>query len=131
MSLMSFDPLLGSPSLFAWPEIQRMERELGAVDISTNGDFNYTCNFQGFRPSEIKVHHEGDRVIMEAESKRNGRNEHYERSIKRIIKLPDDVDKQSVRCELTDKGEMIVHASKMAISGSEKRPIPITFKKSQ
>jgi HSP20 family molecular chaperone IbpA len=128
---MSLDPLLGSPSLFAWPEIQRMERELGAVDMTKNGDFNYTCNFQGFRPSEIKVHHEGDRVIMEAESKRNGRNEHYERSIKRIIKLPDDVDKQSVRCEMNDKGEMIVHASKMAINGPEKRSIPITFKKSQ
>jgi hypothetical protein len=72
---MSFDPLLSSPSFFAWPEIQRMERELGAVAMTKDGDFNYTCNFQGFRPSEIRVNHEGDRVIMEAESKQSGSNE--------------------------------------------------------
>jgi HSP20 family molecular chaperone IbpA len=131
MSLIGFDPLFCSSALFQWPEIQRLERKLGTVAMTKDGDFNYTCNFQGFRPSEIKVHHEGDRVIMEAESKQSGPNEHHERSIKRIIKLPNDVDKQSVRCELTDKGEMIVHASKMAIGGPEKRSIPITFKKSQ
>jgi HSP20 family molecular chaperone IbpA len=130
MSLIAFDPLFGSSSIFAWPEIQRMERELGAVNMSKDGNFNYTCNFQGFRPSEIKVHHEGDCVIMEAESKHSGPHEHYERSIKRIIKLPDDVDKQNVRCEMNDKGEIAIHANKLAIGESQKRSIPITFKKS-
>lgn len=129
MSLMLFDPLFDS---FAWPELQRMEREMGAVDVNKEGDFKYVCNFQGFRPSDIKVHHEGDHVIVEAERKHHGRHEHFERSLKRMIKLPDDVDKQNVRCEFNEKGEITIHAHKLAIENEpQKRTIPITFKKSQ
>jgi HSP20 family molecular chaperone IbpA len=130
MSLTLFDPLFDSSSLFAWPKLQQMERELGAVAVDKDGDFEYTCNFQGFRPSDIKVHHEGDHIIVEAESKHNGRHEHYERSLKRMVKLPDDVDKQNVRCEWNEKGEIVVRAHKLALDQPQKRTIPITFKKS-
>lgn len=131
MSVIAFDPLFGSHSMFAWPELQRMEREMGAIATTKEGDFNYTCNFQGFRPSDIKVSHEGDHIVMEAERKHSGRHEHYERSLKRMIKLPDGVDKQNVRCELNDKGEIVIHAHKLAVDQPQKRSIPITFKKSE
>jgi HSP20 family molecular chaperone IbpA len=131
MSLTIFDPLFGSSSLFDWPELQRMERQMGSVDVSKDGAFKYSCNFQGFRPSDIKVSHEGDHIVLEAERKHNGRHEHYQRSLKRMIKLPDDVDKESVRCEINDKGELVVHANKLAIDQPQKRSIPITFKKSE
>jgi len=126
MSLSLFDT-----SIFSWPELQRLEREMGAVDVDKTGDFKYTCNFQGFRPSDIRVHHEGDQIVLEAESKQSGRHEHYERSVRRMIKLPEEVDKESVRCEWNEKGEIVVRASKLpALDQPAKRSIPISFKKS-
>ncbi|KAI6184669.1 SHSP domain-containing protein [Aphelenchoides bicaudatus] len=130
MSLMVFEPFFES-SLLAWPELQRLEREMGAVESSKDGDFKYTCNFQGFKPSDIHVHHEGDQIMLEAQHKHKSQHEHFERSLKRVVKLPEGVDKQSVRCEINEKGEIVVHARKLAIEEPQKRSIPITFKKSQ
>jgi HSP20 family molecular chaperone IbpA len=129
MSLLLFEPLFDSP--LAWPELQRLERELGAVESAKDGEFKYTCNFQGFQPSGISVHHEGDQIMLEAQYKHKTRHEHFERSLKRVVKLPEGVDKESVRCEMNEKGEIVVRAQKLAIDEPQKRSIPITFKKSQ
>jgi HSP20 family molecular chaperone IbpA len=37
------------------------------------------------------VHQEGRNVVLEAERKHTGQMEHFSRSLKRVIKLPDDV----------------------------------------
>jgi HSP20 family molecular chaperone IbpA len=116
MSLINFELPLGSSSYFVCPETRRIKRDLSAVKIDKHGNFKYTCNFQGFRLSEIKIHHEGNHVIIMAESKHSGPLEACKKSMQRIIKLPDDIDKQSVRCKLNDKGEIVVHANKLVQS---------------
>ncbi|KAI6172327.1 Heat shock protein Hsp20 domain containing protein [Aphelenchoides besseyi] len=128
MSLILLDSLLDD----MWPSIQRMERSMGTTDVDKSGDFRYTCNFQGFRPSDISVQHNGDMIVIEAEQKLNSRNEHYARSLKRSIQLPKDVDRESVRCELNERGEIVVCANKLAaVNEPKKYSIPITFKKSE
>ena len=130
MAMLLFEPLFDSNSLL-WPELQRLEREMGAIDSTNNEEFKYTCNFQGYRPNEISVQHEGDHIMLEANHKHKTRHEHFERSLKRVIKLPEDVDKNSVRCEINEKGELVVRAQKVAIEQPQKRSIPISFKKSE
>jgi HSP20 family molecular chaperone IbpA len=44
-----------------------------------------------FRPEEIEVHHQGENLIITASQKHNGKHESYERSLKRVIRLPPDV----------------------------------------
>jgi HSP20 family molecular chaperone IbpA len=96
----------------ACSKIQRMERELGSTDISKYGNFKYACKLHGFRLSEITINREQDCIVIKAKSTHNGPYEYCERSMKRIIKLPDGVDKQSVSCKLNDKGEFSIYARK-------------------
>jgi hypothetical protein len=51
--------------------------------------------------------------------------------LKRVVKLPEGVDKESVRCEMNEKSEIVVRAQKLAIDEPQKRSIPITFKNSK
>ncbi|CAD5210023.1 unnamed protein product [Bursaphelenchus okinawaensis] len=136
MSLLLFDPFRSNAGYHLSPfqgllgELQRMERELGQWDY-TDG-FAYTCNVQGFRPEEIEVHHEGDSVTISAHHKQSGRHEHYEKSLKRTIRIPEGFNKDHVQCDINEKGELIVKVPKLAEANKpEKRSIPINFKQSK
>jgi HSP20 family molecular chaperone IbpA len=131
MSLIPFGPLSGLSSQFIWPKVQRTERESGIVEIGKDGRFKYSCNFQGFSLSEIKIYRYGHRVIIKAESKRDIPYEYYERSVKRILKLPDDVDTQSVHCKINDRGDVTVHARKLDMNMPLKRSMATIFESSE
>ncbi|CAD5213370.1 unnamed protein product [Bursaphelenchus xylophilus] len=136
MSLLLFDPFRSSTGYSVNPwrglnsELQRLEREMGQFDY-TDG-FSYTCNVQGFRPEEIEVQHEGDAVTISAHHKQSGRHEHYEKTLKRTVRIPEGFSKDHVQCDLNEKGELIVKApKKTALNEPEKRSIPINFKQSK
>jgi HSP20 family molecular chaperone IbpA len=131
MSPIPFGPLSGLSSQFVWPKIQYIDRDSGVVEIGKDGKFKYSCNFQGFSLSEIKIYRHGHRVIIKAESKRDLPYEYYERSVKRVLKLPDDVDKQSVHCKINDRGDVTVHARKLDINGPLKRSMATIFEHSE
>ncbi|KAI6186239.1 Hsp20/alpha crystallin family protein [Aphelenchoides besseyi] len=119
-----------SPYSFFDPDFHHLQRQLGTVE-STDGNFTYKCNVQGFKPDEIEVHQEGHSLVVSAVQKHNDHNEHYERSLKRVVRLPEGVEPQTVRTELNEKGELIIQADKKAIDGNQRKKIPITYKQSQ
>jgi len=114
--------------LFDTAEIQRLHRELGVLSDEKDGSFNYKCNVHGFKPEEIDVHQEGDNLVITAHQKHGGEHDKYERTLKRVIRLPQDVQRESVRIELNEKEELVVHADKKAIDQAAKRKIPIAYK---
>ena len=68
-------------------------------------------------------------MILEGERKHTGQIEHFSRSLKRTIILPDDINEQSVQCEMNENGELIVHAQKIGtpVPANKTRPIPLKF----
>lgn len=95
---------------FECPKNEHFERELGAIKIGKHGSFHYSSILPGFRLSEIKIDRQRDFIIINAKNERNGPYEHYERSVKRIIKLPNWIDKENVSCKLNERGEFQIYA---------------------
>ena len=133
MSLLPYNSYFYSPfphGLFDSAEVQRLQRELGVLSEGKDGAFNYKCNVHGFKPNEIEVHHQGDNLVITGHQKHTGQNESYERTLKRVIRLPPDVHHESVRINVNEKGELTVEADKKAIDQPPRRQIPITYKES-
>uniref|UniRef100_A0A1I7S800 SHSP domain-containing protein n=1 Tax=Bursaphelenchus xylophilus TaxID=6326 RepID=A0A1I7S800_BURXY len=136
MSLLLWDPFRSSNgyALNPWraldSELHQLERNLGQWDFKDG--FTFSCNVQGFKPDEIEVNHQGDAVTISAHHKQAGPHEQYERTLKRTIRIPDGYEKEKVQCDLNEKGELVIKAPKIGNGKeSEKRSIPINFKKSK
>ncbi|KAI6225528.1 SHSP domain-containing protein [Aphelenchoides fujianensis] len=118
-----------SPYSFFAPELQHLQRELGVVDTK-DGNFHYRCQLGGFRPDEVEVHQEGDTLVISASQKHEGHGEHFQRTLKRVVAIPKDVHHESIRTEINERGELVIHGEKKAVEGSQRKKIPIEFKHS-
>jgi HSP20 family molecular chaperone IbpA len=127
----AYSPFHHGHGLLDLMEVQRLQRELGVLNEDQDGTFNYKCNVHGFKPDEIEVHQEGDNLIISAHQKHSGQHENYERVLKRVVRLPQDVKRDSVRVELNERDELVVHAEKKAIDQAAKRKLPIAYKQSE
>jgi len=112
-------------------EMQQLERQM--MDMETRDDGNavtFGCHIAGYTPEELKVHVEGDELVVQGEhrEKRNGQSIH--RRFERRVLLPEGVAHDSVQCNLDDNGKLSVQAE--CVKKGEKpaiRQIPIGFKK--
>ena len=102
--------------------IKELERQM--MDVKTDedgGHVTFSCNVAGYRPEELKVDIEGDSLVVkghfvfdhffrlqyiwhlgEHKEKHGGQTIH--RTFHRSVTLPDGVQKESIQCNMDDKG---------------------------
>jgi HSP20 family molecular chaperone IbpA len=151
MALMLLDPLFADPftPTYRWISRRRydpmrevshmlnmadalmhqMDQHLGQLDVTEDGKFQFGCEIDGFRPEELKVDLEGDEVVVQGEHKYEDERQSIQRTFARKFKLPEGIDKESIRCELDDKGRLQIYGQKLALEESQKKNIPIDLKK--
>ena len=107
----------------------RLRDHAGQV-INDKDGFKYRIDVRGFKNNEIKVDLEGEDIVIQAEHKEEHENESVQRSFCRRLTIPKNVQKDSIKCDLDENGRLVIFAPKVpAIGESEKRSIPIEFKK--
>ncbi|GMS92208.1 hypothetical protein PENTCL1PPCAC_14383, partial [Pristionchus entomophagus] len=99
---------------------------LGEVE-NTAEKFAFTVDLSHFKPDEIKVNQSGNELAIEG-SHEEKYDEHgtIKRSVVRKYILPEDVNLESLRSSLSDKGHLTIEASKKTAEAAEFRTIPIT-----
>ncbi|KAI1710223.1 hsp20/alpha crystallin family domain-containing protein [Ditylenchus destructor] len=113
-------------------EIQQLERQLGQLEpsIDDKGDFSFRCNVQGYRPEELKVDVHGDQLVIQGEHQHNDGRQSVHRTFKRMVALPEDVLKETVQCNIDERGRLEVRAHSKSLPGQQRKNIPIGFRKS-
>ncbi|KAH7723463.1 small HSP21-like protein [Aphelenchoides avenae] len=128
-------PLTPSTDVFdrvvdnAMRELHELERQLG--DVSTDeGNFNWQCNVNGYRPDELKVDLEGDQLVVRGEHRDAREGETVFRSFERRMTLPEGARKEAIRCDLDNRGRLNITAPVPQPEGQrpQRQSIPIGFK---
>jgi len=92
-------------------EMKDLERQM--MDVQTKADgksVTFACNVAGYLPNELKVDVEGQELVIKGEHKENKGGQSIHRTFQRRIKLPEGVAKESIQCNLDDKGQLMVQA---------------------
>ncbi|XP_067684241.1 uncharacterized protein [Haliotis asinina] len=96
---------------------------------STSQDFEIRFDLSNYKPEDIRVVVRDDDVIVEAEreSIRDGYSE--TETLRRRIRLPDNMDQSMLTSVLNAEGEMIIQAPFLSrtISGNEEKSIPVVW----
>jgi len=122
-------------------ELQQMERELGHVLTNVGGDgqltnegggYKFSCSVAGYAPDELSVDLEGDELVISGEHKAEGEGQSIHRQFTRRVLLPDTMNKETISCNIDDRGQLEVRAAakKELPPPAEKVNIPIGFKES-
>jgi len=128
-------------------ELQQMERELGHVLTNVGGaevgqltteqggkggsGYKFSCSVAGYAPEELSVDLEGEELVICGEHKAEGEGQSIHRQFTRRVLLPEAVNKETISCNIDDKGQLEVRAaSKELPAAAEKVSIPIGFKES-
>ena len=111
--------------------MHQMEQHVGSLELTEDGKFQYGCDVGGFRPEELKVDMVGDEVVVEGEHKHEDDKQSIQRKFVRRFKLPEGIDKDSLRCDLDEKGKLQIYGQKLALPEAEKKNIPISLQQNQ
>ncbi|KAI1711205.1 hsp20/alpha crystallin family domain-containing protein [Ditylenchus destructor] len=128
-------PLMYSALHDSLGQLQQLERELGHLDepsVDDKGDFTFRCNVQGYRPEELQVDVHGNQLVIHGEHQHNDARQSVHRTFKRMVALPENVQKDTVQCSIDERGRLEVRAhSKTLPMGQQRKNIPIGFRKSE
>ncbi|CAJ0589101.1 unnamed protein product [Cylicocyclus nassatus] len=80
--------------------------------IDDDKKFAVSLDVSQFRPEDLKVHLDGRELTVEGKQKHKGEHSFIHRSFIRKWTLPETVDLESVRTQLSDKGRLCVEAPK-------------------
>ncbi|CAL1531813.1 unnamed protein product [Lymnaea stagnalis] len=95
---------------------------------NTDKEFRIRCDFRHYKPEEIKITSDNQRVTIHAKHEEKQDNHGFvSREICRVYKLPEDVDAKSVTSSLNSKGVLNIKASKLALEAPKDTPIPVQF----
>lgn len=109
-----------------------VQPHLGQLNVSKDGsEFQYGCNVGGFKPEELKVDVDGDEVVVQAEHNHKDETQSVTRMFVRRFKLPKGVDKNSIKCDLDEKGMMKIYGQQLAIEAPQVKNVPIGLKKEE
>jgi len=111
------------------------DAEVGVQNVGDGESF--ICNFQlqGFKPEDIKVKTQGQKVIVDAKTESNHKDEEHEsyscRQYHRSIVLPENVNADQLTSCFTDKGVLRLNAPLLALPEPETKPkeVPIAVEK--
>jgi HSP20 family molecular chaperone IbpA len=84
------------------------------LKIDDKGNFSYKVDVTGFRPEEIKVELQGNKIVIRGE---------------RSVPIPAGIDKSTVKCEMENGGHLCINAQ--SESDANTREIPINFKQTE
>ncbi|CAJ0597003.1 unnamed protein product [Cylicocyclus nassatus] len=93
--------------------------------INDDKRFAVSLDVSQFRPDELKVQLEGRQLVIEGKQENKGDNNYTERSFVRKWTLPDDVNIDAIRSELSDVGHLSIEAPKTGQKPENVRAIPI------
>ncbi|KAI6172479.1 Small HSP21-like protein [Aphelenchoides besseyi] len=120
--LQQFDSLMNSA-------LRSMDNEM-AADIRYNdkGDLSLQCQTAGFKPEELSVDIEGDRLTVNGKHVEKKDGESVERHFTRMIRLPKELDQSKIKCELDDRGQLVVSVPRVEQIEAPKQNVPIEMK---
>uniref|UniRef100_A0A915CVJ3 SHSP domain-containing protein n=1 Tax=Ditylenchus dipsaci TaxID=166011 RepID=A0A915CVJ3_9BILA len=101
------------------------------LSFGQNGEFNYRVDVSGFRPEEMNVNVEGDDIIVQGQHKSGNEDEQVQRSFYRRVRIPQGIHRESIQCNLDERGRLYVTGKKLQKDQEQSRSIPIGFKKSE
>ena len=105
-------------------------REPGAqLQFNNNGDLSLRCQTAGFKPEELNVEMEGERLTITGKHMEEREGESIERNFSRVIRLPKELDSQKIKCELAENGELCIQVPRLAPLEAPKQSVPIEMKK--
>uniref|UniRef100_A0AC34PWK2 SHSP domain-containing protein n=1 Tax=Panagrolaimus sp. JU765 TaxID=591449 RepID=A0AC34PWK2_9BILA len=105
-----------------------MPETLGQMKIGED-NFSYECNVAGFKPEELKVDIDGNELVISAEHNESNRDECVRRHFVSRVTIPEEVKKDTIQCDIDERGKLVVHGAKLALEDQKKRNIPIGFNK--
>ena len=109
----------------------RIRDHAGQLQIKENGDFEYKVDVGGFRPEEIQVNLEGDEVLIAAAHDERHQGEAVHREFSRRVRIPEGIQKETIRCDLDPRGRLHVLGHTRMLEGGQRRPIPIGQRREQ
>ncbi|CAJ0596994.1 unnamed protein product [Cylicocyclus nassatus] len=93
--------------------------------VDDDKKFAVSLDVSQFRPEELNVHLDGRELTVEGKQEHKGDNSFIHRSFVRKWTLPENVNLEAIRTELSDKGHLSVEAPKTGAEISSRRNIPI------
>jgi HSP20 family molecular chaperone IbpA len=109
----------------------RIRDHAGQLQIKDNGDFEYRVDVSGFRPEEIQVNLEGDEFLIQASHDERHTGEAVHREFTRRVRIPDGIQKETIRCDIDTRGRLHVQGHTQMLEGAQRRPIPIGRRREQ
>jgi len=97
------------------------------IHYEENGDFHLKCEVAGFKHEELSVDLDGDELVVSGEHKELKDEESLERSFKRRIRLPKELDVAQIKCEM-DGETLRVSLPRKQPAQAPKQKIPINVK---
>ncbi|KAK6053404.1 Hsp20/alpha crystallin family protein [Cooperia oncophora] len=94
-----------------------------AHQVDDDKKFAVSMDVSQFKPEELKVNLDGRMLTVEGKQESKGENTFMARSFVRSWYLPEDIDVDRLKTDLSDKGKLTIEAPK--IPNTSKRNIPI------
>ncbi|KAI6230888.1 Small HSP21-like protein [Aphelenchoides fujianensis] len=93
-----------------------------------SGGLALRCPTGGFRPEELSVELDGDRLVLAGRHAEERDGESVERHFRRVVRLPPHSDAARITCELDDGGFLNVAVPRLEPVEPPKKSIPIQHK---
>ncbi|CAJ0589064.1 unnamed protein product [Cylicocyclus nassatus] len=93
--------------------------------IDDDKKFAVSLDVSQLRPEDLKVHLDGRELTVEGKQEHKCENSFIHRSFIRKWTLPETVDLESMRTQLSDKGHLCIEAPKADRERPNRRNIPI------
>ena len=109
------------------------DAEVGVQNVGDGKSF--VCNFQlqGFKPEDIKVKTQGQKVIVDAKTESNHEDEEHEsyscKQYQPSIVLPENVNTDQLTSYFTDKGMLKLPAPSFALPETKPKIVPVVVVK--
>ncbi|CAG5134333.1 unnamed protein product [Candidula unifasciata] len=129
-------PMMRMADEFArWPAVmtrymgQPLTRLAESEVHDTDKEFRVRMEMKEFKPEEIKISSDNNRVTVTAEhEQKQDECGLVQRHVTRIFKLPDNVDPKSITSTLTDHGILSIRVQKKPCEEPKEIPIPVNIK---
>ena len=128
--LMEFNPFRGMESMMIPGMDQfspfRQGNPFGDLDVADNS-FRYKTQLDGFKPDEIKIKLNGDKLTISGEHKEKNDNETevIQKTVMRTFTLPEGFKKDSIKSVFDGFGNLVITGDMDAKKNSETVEIPI------
>ena len=108
----------------------QLRDHVGKLAMNEKGEFTYKVDASGFRPEELKVELQGNEIVLQGEHKEQNDGESVHRQFIRRVLIPDQIQRESIKCDLDNRGRLCVSGkSKIPEGQGQTRSIPIEMAK--